>query len=133
MKEKKEVSKPFVIVLLITIVFLAVFCVREYRRISRLDLINAYKERFAQEVGEHRGPLGAKDAVLVASWMTFGYVNMIFKLPPEYLQNDLAISDGGYPNVSIGHYAKTHALDQKLFVVAAQKAVAAYFATTTAQ
>jgi len=40
------------------------------------------------------------------SWMAFRYINMIFSLPPAYLQGQLGITDGHYPNISINSIAK---------------------------
>ena len=57
------------------------------------------------------------DATQIQVWMTFDYLNTVFKLPPSYLKSTLNISDPKYPNIHIGGYAKdenlnpAHALD----------------------
>lgn len=43
----------------------------------------------------------------IQSWMTFDYINRIFKLPPEYLKTQLTITDRKYPNIEIKNYAKS--------------------------
>lgn len=42
----------------------------------------------------------------VESWMTFDFLNKAFGLPPEYLKNQLDISDKKYPNLTIDNLAK---------------------------
>ena len=62
----------------------------------------------------------------IQSWMTFNYLNFIFKLPPSYLQNYFQISDPHYPNAQIGRYARVHKLDSVQFVKNIQSAVSSY-------
>jgi len=42
----------------------------------------------------------------IKPWMTFNYLNVIFKLDPTYLKNNLNITDSRYPNMRIDHYAR---------------------------
>jgi hypothetical protein len=42
----------------------------------------------------------------IAPWMTFAYVNFVFKLPSSYLQAILGVQDGRYPNIQIGGFAR---------------------------
>jgi hypothetical protein len=49
----------------------------------------------------------------VQTWMTFDYVNRVFGLPKEYLQQNLAIEEKGYPSIQIGRYAKQQHLDKE--------------------
>jgi hypothetical protein len=42
----------------------------------------------------------------IRGWMTFRYVNLVFNLPPGYLQSELNIKNGGYPNISLDSLAK---------------------------
>jgi len=43
---------------------------------------------------------------VIAPWMTFDYINVIFSLPPDYLKTALLITDPTYPNLRIERYAK---------------------------
>ena len=55
----------------------------------------------------HR-PINVNDVNTVQSWMTFDYINKVFKLPQDYLKNILGVSsDRNYPNETIGHYARS--------------------------
>lgn len=51
----------------------------------------------------------------IEPWMNFKYVNVVFKLPEEYLAEALNVDDPKYPNVPIGKYAKKRELDPKEF------------------
>ena len=42
----------------------------------------------------------------INTWMTFDYINVVFKLPPDYLKDRLAITDPRYPNIRIDRCAK---------------------------
>lgn len=67
----------------------------------------------------------------IGDWMTFDYLNAVFKLPPEYLQTALGIQDSRYPNISLRQYAQNHAIDEDIFLGQVQKALAARTASTT--
>jgi hypothetical protein len=46
----------------------------------------------------------------IRGWMTFRYVNLVFNLPPPYLQGVLNIKDSHYPNISLDALAKQQKL-----------------------
>ncbi len=62
----------------------------------------------------------------IRSWMTFDYLNVVFKLPKNYLQNVLDITDPRYPNMRIDYYVKRHGLSSSAFVQAVQVAIINY-------
>ncbi len=47
----------------------------------------------------------------IRPWMTFDYINVVFKLPTDYLQNKLNITDYRYPNIRVDRYALHHGLN----------------------
>ncbi len=65
----------------------------EYGTPHRLDVINPNIEE-------------------IDAWMTFEYLNIIFRLPENYLQENLALTDEKYPRISIGAYARRHDIDR---------------------
>ena len=72
-----------------------------------------------------RGP----DSILpseIQPWMTFGYIDFVFRLPPGYLENALHISAKQYPNIQIAHYARMNHLVLTQFLSGIQQAVAQY-------
>ena len=62
----------------------------------------------------------------IQSWMTFGYLDFIFKLPPNYFQNMLHISDSHYPNVQIYRYAQINHLYYISLINSIKAAITAY-------
>ncbi len=62
----------------------------------------------------------------IKPWMTFNYLNVVFKLPPSYLKNALAVIDPHYPNVRIDSYAKEMHTDQAFFLQNVKKALTSY-------
>jgi hypothetical protein len=63
---------------------------------------------------------------LIRPWMTFDYINFIFKLPPEYLKNTLVVTDPRYPNIRIDRYVKHHNLNTSLFLQNIKQAITNY-------
>ena len=47
----------------------------------------------------------SNEVASIHTWMTFDYVNVVFKLPPDYLKDRLSIIDPRYPNIRIDRYA----------------------------
>lgn len=51
----------------------------------------------------HRRPLAVGN---IEGWMTFGFINRSFNLPPKYLKDALGVTDPKYPNVTLNRWAK---------------------------
>jgi hypothetical protein len=59
-------------------------------------------------------------------WMTFDYINVIFKLDPLYLKNTLAITDSKYPNISIEAYARHNRINPQVLLHNIEQAIINY-------
>ena len=59
-------------------------------------------------------------------WMTFNYLNIIFRLDPNYLKNTFNISDPKYPNIRIDQYSRHQSINPFLFLYNIQKAITNY-------
>jgi hypothetical protein len=62
----------------------------------------------------------------ISGWMTFRYINLVFGLPPVYLQNDLNIKNSHYPNLSIDSLAKQQNMTSAQLVFKVSNAVKAF-------
>ena len=62
----------------------------------------------------------------VRSWMTFDYLNVVFKMDPSFLKNALAITDKRYPNIRIDAYIREHKLDPQVFMDGVRQAITSY-------
>jgi hypothetical protein len=62
----------------------------------------------------------------IEPWMTFQYINFVFKLPSDYLMHSLAIMDPHYPNVQLARYAHTNGLSIVTFLETVRQKVASY-------
>ncbi len=62
----------------------------------------------------------------VQSWLTFDYLNFVFRLPPTYLESQLPAPDSKYPNISIEAYADRHKLDHLKFLEEVRSAIGNY-------
>jgi hypothetical protein len=72
------------------------------------------------------GAITAADVNYIDYWMTFRYINIIFKLPDDYLKNYLNITDKIYPNISLGKYTSMYKINRTLFIAKTKQAVSAY-------
>lgn len=68
-------------------------------------------------------PLAPED---IQGWMTFEYINFVFKLPPDYLKQTLSIEGSQYPKVALKRYANKAGLDTGAFVRKVEEAVRNY-------
>ena len=118
--------KYALIILGFLLLVLVVFFYLEYRSLRRAQIINA-RELFLTGFIHDHGPLGANEAVLIRSWMTFDYINKIFKLPPDYLKTQLQIKDVRYPLLSLSSYAKSGGINSVSFLNSVTSAVQSYF------
>jgi hypothetical protein len=62
----------------------------------------------------------------IATWMTFDYLNMVFKLPPDYLKTSLSITDARYPRLTIKRLAADQKADPAIALTAVKAAVQAF-------
>ena len=62
----------------------------------------------------------------IKTWMTFDYLNIVFKLDPSYFQKVLNINDPRYPNIRIDRYAKNHKLNPYLLLNNIQQSIISY-------
>jgi hypothetical protein len=69
---------------------------------------------------------GLSTATSVQPWMTFGYVNVIYHLPPSFLKEKLEITNPHYPNIQIGHYAKSEGLTNQEIQLRVNEVVKTY-------
>ena len=74
-------------------------------------------------IGHWQRPTTAQD---INGWMTFEYINFVFKLPPEYLKDSLALENVGYPWVTVRHVARVQKVDLQEFIHRTQEAVMKY-------
>ena len=111
----------------ILIIVLGIFCVLEVvLLVGNVHQILS-EDRHAFDVREERlthsrAHIATPDDI--QSWMTFGYINFIFKIPDSYLQNRLGIVDAKYPRIQIQKYAREHKLDVGVLLTAIKQSLA---------
>jgi hypothetical protein len=128
-KNNKALDTIIIIFLLAVIIVTVLFSFQRINLINRFNLITSYKTRIQAIISKNHTPLTIENTSLIDTWMTFRYINLIFKLPPDYLKGNLNISDKRYPNISLGGYIKNNKLDKTTFLDNVRKAVADYLTT----
>ena len=62
----------------------------------------------------------------IQGWMTFHFLNRVFNMPENYLQQQLSMSDKRYPNISLDDYVNSKRLNEAKFIAQVQSLVANY-------
>ena len=79
------------------------------------------------------GAITVADVSYIDYWMTFRYINTIFKLPDNYLKDYLSIANKTYPNISLGKYASLNKIERTMFIAKVKQAVGAYLEANPSQ
>ncbi len=127
-KKNKVLDIIIIILLLIVIIVTGGFIFRQLHSINRFNLIASYRAKIQTIIDKNHKPLSLQNVDLIDTWMTFRYINLIFKLPPDYLKNSLNILDKHYPNISLRGYIKNNKLDGTTFLNNVKSVVGNYFA-----
>ena len=126
----KNLIMIIVAVLALILVSLSAIWVYKYHQVYPKHLIN--RQKFSEIYKSHT-VLGADSVGVISPWMTFDYINHVFNLPINYLENDLSIKDSRYPKLTIIRYARENKLDQNSVATEVQNAVKNYFASSIKQ
>lgn len=106
---------------------LLVLCAVEINALTR-DVRVAFQEDEFRHQYEAAHGLNSNNPDIndIDTWMTFDYINTVFKLPPSYLKTALSVQDPHYPNIHIARYARNNRLDAETALQKVRSAVAAY-------
>jgi hypothetical protein len=69
------------------------------------------------------------DPNAIATWMTFNYLNTVFKMPPDYLKSELDITDVRYPRLTIKRLAADRKVNAALILTGVKAAVQTFLST----
>lgn len=119
--------KYTLIILGVILLVLCIFFVVQYRAVRRSEVMSSRELWFSLILKNH-GALTVNDVNVIRPWMTFDYINRLFRLPADYLKARLNISDVHYPQVSLSGYARHNHLDSATFLVTVDHAVRDYLA-----
>lgn len=120
---QKNILKRIVVIVLIflcffsLVSFIAIF--KEYSKSGQLSIEYTINGKPTKRYH----PININN---IKPWMTFNYLNVVFKLPPDYLKNTLNITDIRYPNISINTYIRHHNLSPQVFLYEIEKAITNY-------
>ena len=64
----------------------------------------------------------------ISSWMTFEYLNLVFKIPSPYLKNALQITDAHYPRLTIKNFAAGKKISLVIALTEVKATVTAFLA-----
>jgi len=117
--------KYAMIACVVAILLLGLLFAWDYAALIRARLVSAREIEVSALIHSH-GPLTASDVGLIRPWMTFNYINTLFKVPPDYLKNNLSISDPSYPRLSLSEYAKYQQTNSAVVLSQVEDSLATY-------
>ena len=126
---KSRVFKALSIVVALTLIVLCILLIQQYKRIQQLN--NIIRHQSPWSILHGAKSLTSADASSTQSWMTFEYINKVFALPPQYLQDTLVITDSHYPRLTISTYAKTIKTPEANALMDVQNAIRNFSTSTT--
>ncbi len=88
----------------VAIVVLFILCFLEVRSF----VVHVHETKESGELylnSRHERPTTSTD---IEPWMTFSYINFLFKLPPDYLMTALGLEGEHYPNIQLARYARLY-------------------------
>ena len=128
-KNEKPYIKYTLVVLGIIFIVLLFFMVREIRHLNHSEIISAREVHISNILKLH-GPLTESDISIVASWMTFDYINKLFAVPGAYLETELNVSNTRYPQISLSGYARSKGISSAFVVGKVESALRNYLSQT---
>ena len=123
--KNKFYLKIAIFLILVVVIFLAVFTIRDYKYNQRLNFITARESLFSSLHGPK--PITVDDVGSIQTWMTFDYINHLFNLPPDYLKNSLSITNSRYPRLTIAKYAVSENTNSNISLLKVQNVIKSFF------
>lgn len=121
-KDKSYYDYAIILIVIALIIILSVLFLRKYRM---------FHDTFWPQWFQSRTFLGwvkpLSDPEMISGWMTFSYINIVYKLPPDYLQHNLSLSWSKFPNISIDSYAKARKLSKDELLKKVKSSVKDFF------
>lgn len=119
--------KYAIIILTVVLVLLVGVFYSEFQTLRRSQLLQSRQAWLAAL--RSRTPLTLTSPDQIQPWMTFDYVNKVFKTPPEYFQTSFSITDKEYPRLFLFTYARRHGIPASSVVSKVKAAVQNFLAT----
>lgn len=111
--KKKSLNYIFIFFIIILITSLLFIWLRSLWLINRQPFFS-WKRIVSDFFWNHRKKID--DVNYIESWMTFHYINIIFKVPENYLKDKLNIVDEKYPNISLLKYMNKNNINNVEFL-----------------
>jgi len=111
--KNKYLNHAFIILLVVLLVVFSFFLVKSIWSIRRAGIMNQHKT-LTEFFLNHKTSIN--DVNYIENWMTFHYINFIFKIPENYFKDTLYIDDVRYPNIPLWKYTKEKNIDPLSFL-----------------
>jgi hypothetical protein len=128
---KHWLKKHWVVIFLIVIILALFFTIRYFiysleKSYTEGELHTPYYHHRGSNKAQSQSAAPEVSINDIQAWMTFDYVNVVFKLPKDYLKNILGINDARYPNIRIDRYGRDYHIDQTVLLTTIKKYITTY-------
>jgi hypothetical protein len=129
---KKRWPVIAVVGLVLVLVFEAqyfIVTVESYYSQGELRPTYRHQEETVQLSGKTKRQMVSDTAPTIDSiqlWMTFDYINVVFKLPSGYMKDILGISDAQYPNIRLDTYSRRTHIDPEVLLKTVKQYIGTY-------
>ncbi|MCX6753591.1 MAG: hypothetical protein NTV03_00855 [Candidatus Nomurabacteria bacterium] len=119
---KKIIKTTIVVILALLFLISLIWFASTFKQLYRTGNLEVDYSITGRPTRLHR-PITISD---IRVWMTFDYLNVIFKVDPLYFKNTLAITDSKYPNISIEAYARHNRINPQVLLHNIEQAIINY-------
>ena len=117
--KKITATDVFLIILGVILIVTLLLCIGQYRTLARNGHVQP--PFIHHRVLKH--PITVVD---IQPWMTFGYLNAVFRLPPKLLQEQLGITSSQYPRLSLQNFSSQTHQNPAAVVTRVQSIISSY-------
>jgi len=135
--KKKSLTIAVLIFAILLFLFAAYLVVSNYRKLRHSGVLRQPQYHFRslrnlyRISGGHIPSIAEVDSI--RGWMTFSYINKVFNLPGDYLKTNLGITDGKYPNITIGKVVQEQKESENTYLEKVKEAVRQYLSSNKPQ
>lgn len=119
---KKIIKMTMIVILALLFIVSLIWFTSTFKQLYRTGNLEVDYSITGHPTRLHR-PITISD---IRVWMTFDYLNVIFKLDHLYLKNTLVITNSKYPNISIEAYARRNRINPQVLLHNIKQAIINY-------
>ena len=120
--QKRAIRETIIFILILLLLISSIWFIKTFKTLYRDGNLRAIHGPYSDRLNKNE----VITINTIKTWMTFDYLNIVFKIDPSYFPKVLNINDPRYPNIRIDHYAKNHNINPSLFLNSIKQSITNY-------